>query len=135
IRATVHLPVEFLGNVLALCEERRGRQRELRYPGEARAMLVYELPLAEIVMDFYDKLKSMTRGYASMDYEHLDFRHSRLVTLDILINTDVVDALSVIVHRDHAYVRGRELSQRLRELIPRQMFEVVIRAAIAARVL
>ena len=135
IRATVHLPVEFLGNVLALCEERRGRQQELRYPGEARAMLVYELPLAEIVMDFYDKLKSMTRGYASMDYEHLDFRPSELVKLDILINTDVVDALSVIVHRDHAYVRGRELSQRLRELIPRQMFEVVIQAAIGAKVI
>ena len=135
IRATVHLPVEFLGNVLALCEERRGQQKEIRYPGETRAMLVYELPLAEIVMYFYDRLKSMTRGYASMDYEYLDFRPSQLVKLDILINTDVVDALSVIVHRDNAYVRGRELSQRLRELIPRQMFEVVIQAAIGAKVI
>ena len=135
IRSTVHLPVEFLGNVLALCEERRGLQREIRYPGETRVMLVYELPLAEIVMDFYDRLKSMTRGYASMDYEYLDFRPSELVKLDILINGDVVDALSVIVHRDHAYVRGRELTQRLRELIPRQMFEVVIQAAIGAKVI
>ena len=135
ILATVHLPVEFLGNVLALCEERRGQQKEIRYPGETRAMLVYELPLAEIVMYFYDRLKSMTRGYASMDYEYLDFRPSQLVKLDILINTDVVDALSVIVHRDNAYVRGRELSQRLRELIPRQMFEVVIQAAIGAKVI
>ena len=135
ILATVHLPVEFLGNVLALCEERRGLQKEIRYPGETRAMLVYELPLAEIVMYFYDRLKSMTRGYASMDYEYLDFRPSQLVKLDILINTDVVDALSVIVHRDNAYVRGRELSQRLRELIPRQMFEVVIQAAIGAKVI
>ena len=135
IRATVHLPVEFLGNVLALCEERRGQQKEIRYPGETRAMLVYELPLAEIVMYFYDRLKSMTRGYASMDYEYLDFRPSQLVKLDILINTDVVDALSVIVHRDNAYVRGREVTQRLRELIPRQMFEVVIQAAIGAKVI
>ena len=135
IRSTVHLPVEFLGNVLALCEERRGLQREIRYPGETRVMLVYELPLAEIVMDFYDRLKSMTRGYASMDYEYLDFRPAELVKLDILINADVVDALSVIVHRDHAYVRGRELTQRLRELIPRQMFEVVIQAAIGAKVI
>ncbi len=121
--------------MLALCEERRGLQKEIRYPGETRAMLVYELPLAEIVMYFYDRLKSMTRGYASMDYEYLDFRPSQLVKLDILINTDVVDALSVIVHRDNAYVRGRELSQRLRELIPRQMFEVVIQAAIGAKVI
>ena len=135
IRSTVHLPVEFLGNVLALCEERRGLQREIRYPGETRVMLVYELPLAEIVMDFYDRLKSMTRGYASMDYEYLDFRPAELVKLDILINGDVVDALSVIVHRDHAYPRGRDLSLRLRQLIPRQMFEVVIQAAIGAKVI
>jgi GTP-binding protein LepA len=135
IRASIHLPTEFLGNVLALCEERRGRQTEMRYHGEARVQLTYELPLSEIVVDFYDKLKSMTRGYASMDYEYLDFRAGELVKLDILINGDVVDALSVIVHRDHAYVRGRELSQRLRELIPRQMFEVVIQAAIGAKVI
>jgi GTP-binding protein LepA len=135
IRASVHLPVEFLGPVLALCEERRGRQVELRYLGETRAMLVYELPLAEIVMDFYDKLKSVTRGYASMDYEYIDFRASELVKLDILINGEVVDALSLIIHRERAYLRGRDLSQRLRELIPRQMFEVVIQAAIGAKVI
>ncbi|HLY37368.1 MAG TPA: translation elongation factor 4 [Candidatus Binatia bacterium] len=135
IRASVHLPVEFLGNVLALCEERRGRQTEMRYHGESRVQLTYELPLSEIVVDFYDKLKSVTRGYASMDYEYLDFRASELVKLDILINGDPIDALSVIVHRDHAYLRGRELTQRLRELIPRQMFEVVIQAAIGAKVI
>jgi GTP-binding protein LepA len=135
IRATIHLPTEFVGNVLALCEDRRGRQVELRYLGETRVMLVYELPLAEIVLDFYDKLKSITRGYASLDYEYLDFRPSDLVKLDILINGDVVDALSVIVHRDGAYFRGRELTQKLRELIPRQMFEVVIQAAIGAKVI
>src|SRR5207237_10871003 len=93
--ATVHLQVEFLGNVLALCEERRGLQKEIRCPGETRAMLVYELPLAEIVMYFYDRLKSMTRGYASLDYEYLDFRPAELVMLDILINAHVVDALAV----------------------------------------
>ncbi len=135
IRATVHLPTEFVGSVLALCTERRGRQVELRYLGETRVMLTYELPLSEIVLDFYDKLKSMTRGYASLDYEYLDFRPSELVKLDILINGDVVDALSVIVHRDGAYYRGRELTQKLRELIPRQMFEVVIQAAIGAKVI
>jgi len=135
IRASIHLPVEFLGNVLALCEERRGRQTELRYHGETRVQLGYELPLSEIVVDFYDKLKSMTRGYASMDYEYLDFRPGELVKLDILINGDVVDALSVIIHRDHAYLRGRDLTQRLRALIPRQMFEVVIQAAIGAKVI
>jgi len=135
IRATVHLPTEFVGNVLALCTERRGKQVELRYLGETRVMLTYELPLSEIVLDFYDKLKSMTRGYASLDYEYLDFRPSELAKLDILINGDIVDALSVIIHRDGAYYRGRELTQKLRELIPRQMFEVVIQAAIGAKVI
>jgi GTP-binding protein LepA len=135
IRASIHLPTDCLGNVLALCEERRGEQKEMKYHGESRVMLVYELPLSEVVLDFYDKLKSVTRGYASMDYEYLDFRASDLVKLDILINGDAVDALSVIVHRDAAYLRGRDLSQRLRGLIPRQMFEVVIQAAIGAKVI
>ena len=135
IRATIHLPTEFLGNVLALCQERRGEQKEMKIVGETRGVLVYELPLSEVVVDFYDKLKTFTRGYASMDYEYLDFRPSQLVKLDILINGDPVDALSVIVHRDNAYVRGRDVTQRLRELIPRQMFEVAIQAAIGAKVI
>jgi GTP-binding protein LepA len=135
ILATVHVPTEYLGNVLGLCEEKRGRQREIRYLGETRAMLTYELPLNEIVLDFYDRLKSLTKGYASMDYEYLEFRGSELVKLDIRINGEIVDALSVIVHRDRAYLRGRELTQKLRELIPRQMFEVVIQAAIGAKVI
>ncbi len=135
IKASIHMPTEFVGGVLALCEEHRGKQIELRYLGETRVMLVYELPLTEIVVDFYDRLKSMTRGYASMDYEYLNFRASELVKLDILINGDIVDALSVIVHRDGAYLRGRDLAQRLRGLIPRQMFEVVIQAAIGAKVI
>jgi GTP-binding protein LepA len=135
IRATIHLPIEYLGNVLQLCQDRRGEQKELKIIAETRAMLTYELPLTEVVVDFYDKLKSLTRGYASMDYEYLDFRPSNLVKLDLLINGDAVDALSVIVHRDNAYVRGRDLCQRLRGLIPRQMFEVVIQASIGAKVI
>jgi GTP-binding protein LepA len=135
IRATIHLPTEFLGNVLQLCQDRRGAQKEMKYLGETRVMVTYELPLAEIVMDFYDRLKSMTRGYASMDYEYLDFRPSNLVKLDVLINGDPVDALSIIIHRDSAYVRGRDVCQRLRELIHRQMFEIAIQAAIGAKVI
>src|SRR5262249_30558335 len=135
IRATIHLPTALLGNVLQLCQDRRGEQTELKIIGETHAMVTYELPLAEVVLDFYDKLKSLTKGYASMDYEYLDFRPSNLVKLDLLNNGDAVDALSVIVHRDAAYVRGRDLCQRLRQLIPRQMFEVAIQAAIGAKVI
>jgi GTP-binding protein LepA len=135
IRATIHLPKEFLGNVLQLCQDRRGEQKEMRYLGETRVMVTYELPLSEIVVDFYDRLKSMTRGYASMDYEYLDFRAANLVKLDLLINGDAVDAMAIIIHRDGAYMRGRELCQRLRGLIPRQMFEIAIQAAIGAKVI
>ena len=135
IRASIHTPTEFLGNVLALCQDRRGVQKEMRYFGETRVMVTYELPLAEIVMDFYDRLKSITRGYASMDYDFIEFRPSELDKLDILINGDPVDALSVIVHRDAAYERGRDLCQRLRGLIPRQQFEIAIQAAIGSKVI
>ena len=133
IQATIHLPQEFLGGVLGICEEKRGSQKEIRYLGPKRVMLVYELPLNEIVVDFYDRLKSVSRGYASMDYEIAGYRPAELVKLDVRINGDVVDAMSMIVHRDKAYYRGRELVQRMRELIPRQLFEVVIQAAIGSR--
>jgi GTP-binding protein LepA len=135
IQATVHLPQEFLGGVLSLCEEKRGTQKEIRYLGPKRVLLVYDLPLNEIVVDFYDRLKSVSRGYASMDYEVAGYRPADLVKLDVRINGDVVDAMSMIVHRDKAYYRGRELVQRMRELIPRQLFEVVIQAAIGSRVI
>jgi GTP-binding protein LepA len=135
ILATIHAPSVYLGNILHLCEGRRGQQRDLRFVGETRAIVSYELPLGEIVLDFYDRLKSVSKGYASMDYENLDFRPSSLVKLDIRINGETVDALSVIVHRDGAYYRGRELTERLRKLIPRQMFEVVIQAAIGTKVI
>lgn len=135
ILATIHLPQEFLGGVLKLCEEKRGLQKEIRYLGVKRVMLAYELPLNEIVVDFYDRLKSISRGYASMDYEVSGYRASDLVKLDIRINGDVVDAMSMIVHRDKAYQRGRDLAQRMRELIPRQLFEVAIQAAVGSRVI
>ncbi len=135
IRATIHLPQDYLGAVLKLCEEKRGAQQELRYAGLNRAMVTYELPLNEIVYDFYDRLKSLSRGYASMDYEMAGMRASKLVKLDVRINGDLVDAMSLIVHRDKAYARGRDMVQRMRELIPRQLFEVVIQAAIGSRVI
>ena len=135
IQATLHLPQEFLGGVMKICEEKRGAQKEIRYLGPKRVVLVYELPLNEIVVDFYDRLKSVSRGYASMDYELAGYRNADLVKLDVRINGDVVDAMSMIVHRDKAYYRGRDLVQKMRELIPRQLFEVVIQAAIGSRVI
>jgi GTP-binding protein LepA len=131
----IHVPNEFVGGVLALCEEKRGVQREIKYLTQTRVMIIYELPLNEIVLDFYDRLKSITKGYASLDYEHLDYRRSELVRLNIMINGEVVDALSLIIHRDKAYYRGRELVSKMKELIPRQMFEVIIQAAIGNKVI
>ncbi len=135
IEATIHLPSEYLGAILKLCEERRGVQREIKYITPSRAMLIYELPLNEVVLDFYDRLKTLTRGYASMDYDYLETRPADLIKLDILINGEVVDALSLIVPRERAYQRGRMLVEKMRSIIPRQMFEVVIQAAIGSRVI
>jgi GTP-binding protein LepA len=134
IQATLHLPQEYLGAVLTICQEKRGTQKEIKYLGPKRAMMVYELPLNEVVVNFYDRLKSASRGYASMDYEAVGYREADLVKLDVRINGDVVDAMSMIVHRENAYYRGRELVHKMRELIPRQMFEVVIQAAIGSRI-
>ena len=135
ILASIHVPNEFVGVVLALCEEKRGMQREIKYLTATRVMVVYELPLNEIVLDFYDRLKSITRGYASFDYEYLDYRESHLVRLNVLINGEVVDALSLIVHRDKAQFRGRELVAKMKEFIPRQQYEVAIQAAIGNKVI
>ena len=135
ILAHIHLPNEFVGGVLALCEEKRGVQREIKYLTPTRVMIIYEMPLNEIVLDFYDKLKSITKGYASLDYEHLDYRRSELVRMNIMINGEVVDALSLIIHRDKANFRGRDLVKKMKELIPRQMFEVAIQAAIGNKVI
>jgi GTP-binding protein LepA len=135
ILASIHVPNEFVGAVLALCEEKRGIQREIKYLTANRVMVVYELPLNEIVLDFYDRLKSISRGYASLDYEYLDYRPGELVRLNVLINGDVVDALSLIVHREKAQYRGRELVARMKEFIPRQQYEVAIQAAIGNKVI
>ncbi len=135
ILATMHVPGDFLGAVIGLCEARRGVQRELRFVSPKRAILVYELPLGEVALDFYDRLKSVSQGYASLDYEFLDFRANPLVKLDMKLNGETVDALSAIAHRDKAYERGRALCEKMRDLIPRQMFEVVIQAAIGSKVI
>ncbi|RMF42258.1 MAG: elongation factor 4 [Deltaproteobacteria bacterium] len=135
ILASIHVPNEFVGAVLALCTEKRGVQREIRYLTANRVMIIYELPLNEIVLDFFDRLKTITRGYASLDYEPLDYREGSLVRLNVLVNGDVVDALSLIVHRDKAQFRGRELIARMKEFIPRQQFEVALQAAIGNKVI
>lgn len=135
IRAQIIVPMEFLGNVMQLAQERRGVYKNTVYVDTNRVDLQYEFPLAEIIFDFYDKLKSVSKGYASLDYEFLEFRASDLVKLDILINGDPVDALSMIVHREKAYEWARKLTQKLRELIPRQLFEVAIQAAIGSKVI
>jgi len=124
-----------VGAVLQLCEEKRGVQQKFEYLSPTRIMLTYELPLNEIVLDFYDRLKSVSRGYASLDYHLSGYRASDLVKLDVLVGGEPVDALTIICHRDQAYERGRELAARLRKLIPRQMFEVPIQAAIGGRII
>jgi len=135
VKTSIITPSEYIGNLMKLCSERRGVYINTEYIDPSRAIMHYELPLAEIIFDFYDKLKSVSRGYASLDYEFLEYRESKLVKLDILLNGDPVDALSYIIHHDKAYDYGRELCSKLRELIPRQMFEVVIQAAIGSRVI
>ena len=134
ITATVFVPEDYLGNVMTLCNQKRGVQVDMKYVGR-QVMLKYELPMNEVVMDFFDKLKSTSRGYASLDYEFKEFRPADLVKLDILVNGDKVDALSLIVHRSNSVYRGRELASKMRELIPRQMFDVAVQAAIGAQII
>jgi len=134
VKATIHVPAEYVGGVLALCEDKRGTQTDLRFPTAGRAVIEYDMPLSEIVYDFYDRLKSTSRGYASLDYETVGFRVSPLVKLDLVINGEKVDALSMICHRDRAFTRGRDLTSKMKELIPRQMFEIVIQAAIGSKI-
>ena len=130
----VHSRAEDVGAVLKLCQDRRGLQKDMKYIGAKRVQITYEIPLAEVVFDFFDKLKSVSRGDASLDYEVKGFEEADLVKLDVLINGEPVDALSVIVHRERAYQRGRDLCKKLREVIPRQMYEVAIQAAIGSKV-
>jgi GTP-binding protein LepA len=135
ISATIHVPQEYVGNVLKLCQDRRGTQTGMQHAGPGRVMIRYDLPLAEMVFGFYDKLKSGSRGYASLDYEFKEYRAGDLIRLDVLVNGDRVDALSSIVHRERAYERGRDLCIKLKELIPQQMFEVAVQAAVGSRVI
>jgi GTP-binding protein LepA len=134
VRGSIFVPTEFMSEIYKLAQEKRGEHRSLEYVGK-RVHILFDFPLAEIVVDFYDKLKSVSKGYASFDYDFLDFRESELVKLDILLNGDPVDALSVIVHRDKAYERGKALTEKLRGVIPRQLYEVAIQAAIGSRVI
>jgi GTP-binding protein LepA len=135
ITATILTPSEFVGPILQLCQEKRGVQKSLEYKTTDRGLITYELPFNEVVLDFYDRLKTLSRGYASLDYHVTGFVEAPLVKLDILVNGDPVDALSIIVHRDNAYGRGRALAGKMRELIPRQLFEVAIQAAIGGRII
>ena len=135
ILVTIHIPAEFVGVVIRLCEARRGIQKGINYITTTRVVLEYEMPLGEVVTDFYDRLKTISRGYASMDYEHIGYRKAELVKLDILLNGEPVDALSVIVPKERAYQRGREIVDRMRQVVPRQLFDVVIQAAIGGRVI
>ncbi|WP_226779425.1 translation elongation factor 4 [Oceaniglobus trochenteri] len=134
IKATILVPDEYLGDVLKLCQDRRGIQLDLTYAG-SRAMVVYDLPLNEVVFDFYDRLKSVTKGYASFDYQMLGYREDALVKMSVLVNDEPVDALSMMVHRDRAEMRGRAMCEKLKELIPRHMFKIPIQAAIGGRVI
>jgi len=133
VRASILVPQEFVGNVIAECEQRRGTQLDMQFLGN-QIQLTYELPMSEVVMDFFDRLKSISRGYASLEYNFERFEAAKLVRLDVLINGDKVDALAVIIHRDHAHNRGRLLVEKMKELIPRQMFDVAIQAAIGGQV-
>ncbi|MEW6543662.1 MAG: translation elongation factor 4 [Nitrospirota bacterium] len=135
ILITIITPERYVGNVLQLCQEKRGVQKGLQYLDPTRVMLTYELPLNEVILDFYDRLKSKTQGYASLDYEFIGYRESDLVKVDMLLNGETVDALSFITHREKAQIRGRQLAERMKELIPKQMFEVAIQAAIGSKVI
>jgi GTP-binding protein LepA len=135
IGAAIHTPPEYVGGLLKLCEERRGTQTGLSYAGERRVIIRYDLPLAEVVFGFYDRMKSISRGYASLDYEPKGYRAADLTRLDLLVNGDRVDSLSAIVHRETSYIKGRDLCIKMKELIPMQQFEVAIQAAIGSRVI
>lgn len=135
VAATIHCPKEYVGNVIKLCEDRRGAQQSISFHGMTRAVIIYHLPLNEIVLDFHDRLKSLSKGYASFDYEVIGYQASDLVKLDIKLNSENVDALSIIVHRDKAYHKGKELTEKLKELIDRQMFDIAVQAAVGNKII
>ena len=135
VKASIICPAEFVGNIMELCQDRRGEYKEMVYIDTDRVELRYDLPLNEIIYDFFDALKSRSKGYASLDYELSGYRESNLVKLDILLNGEIVDALSFIVHKDKAYARGRRIAEKLKENIPRQMFEIPVQAAIGGKII
>ncbi|HPW54015.1 MAG TPA: elongation factor 4, partial [Erysipelotrichaceae bacterium] len=135
VSAKIMSPAEYIGPIMELCQKKRGIYKDIIYLDEKRVMVVYELPLSEIVFDFFDRLKSCTKGYASLDYELIEYRSSSLQRMDVLINGEVVDALASIVHSDFAYQRGSNITRRLKELIPSQLFEIPVQAAIGGRVI
>jgi len=135
VKATIMAPKDYIGTIMDLCQKKRGTYKDLVYMDETRVMIIYELPLAEIVFDFFDKLKSSTKGYASLDYELIDYRSSSLQRMDILINGEVIDALASIVHVDFAYARGSNITRRLKEIIPMQQFEIPVQAAVSGKVI
>ena len=134
VTATIHTPAEYVGSIIALCQDRRGVQKDLNYLSQTRIMITYDMPLSEIILDFFDRLKTLTRGYASLDYEVTGFSADKLVKVVIMVNGDPVDALSIIVHRDRAHQRGKELCEKLKGIIPRQQFEIAIQAAVGGRI-
>jgi GTP-binding protein LepA len=134
VEANILVPQEFLGQVIGLCVEKRGTQKNMHYVGR-QVQVKYELPMAEVVLDFFDRLKSVSRGYASLEYNFIRFEAARLVRMDILINAEKVDALAVILHKDNAEYRGRQLCEKMKELIPRQMFDVAIQAALGGKII
>jgi GTP-binding protein LepA len=135
MKVTIHTPSDYVGPVVALCEERRGVQQGIVYATKEHVVVSYELPLGEVILDFHDRLKSQSRGYASMDYELIGYRPSDLVKLDMLVNGEPLDALSAIVHRATAHARGRAIAAKLKELVPRQQYEVAIQAAIGSKII
>ena len=135
VKATIFTPVEYIGNIMDLCQEKRGVYVSTQYLDSKSVQIIYELPLNEIIYDFFNTLKSRSKGYASFDYEMLDYKPSKLIKLDILLNGDVVDALSFIVHEEKAYSRGRKIVEKLKENIPRQMFEIPVQAAVGGKII
>ena len=133
VKASIITPSDYVGAVMELCQNRRGTYIDMNYIEATRAVVNYEMPLNEIIYDFFDALKSRTRGYASLDYEFKGYKETKLVKLDILLNGDIVDALSMIVPADRAYTKGRNMTEKLKEIIPRQMFEIPIQAAIGSK--
>jgi GTP-binding protein LepA len=134
VKVSIHVPADYVGAVVSLCIERRGIQKELNFATPTHAVITYELPLGEVILDLHDKLKSATRGFASMDYELFGYRRDDLIKLDMLVNGEPLDALSIILHRDNAFFRGRALATKLKELIPQQQYQVAVQAAIGAKI-